>query len=87
METKLLYQPLDKVEADALVCVLYEGDPAPAELKFAGAWLACLFVMARGNIFAAFGMDHVILATVCGTVGGCAFGDLKYSAIFCWKSS
>src|SRR5580704_14945765 len=39
METKLLYQPLDKVEADAVVFVLYEGDPAPAELKFASAWL------------------------------------------------
>src|SRR5580692_7949819 len=39
METKLLYQPLDKVEADAVVFVLYEGEPAPAELKFAAAWL------------------------------------------------
>jgi leucyl aminopeptidase len=39
METKLLYQPLDKVEADAVVFVLYEGEPAPAELKFASAWL------------------------------------------------
>ncbi|HLW77523.1 MAG TPA: M17 family peptidase N-terminal domain-containing protein, partial [Bryobacteraceae bacterium] len=39
METKLLYQPLDKVEADALVCVLYEGDSSPAELKFAAAWI------------------------------------------------
>jgi len=41
----------------------------PAAEKFAGAWLACLLVMARGNIFAAFSVDHVILATVCGTVG------------------
>src|SRR5580658_6469415 len=39
METKLLYQPLDKVEADAVVFVMYEGDPASAELKFASAWL------------------------------------------------
>lgn len=41
----------------------------PAAEKFAGAWLACLLVMARGNIFAAFSMDHILLATVCGTVG------------------
>jgi leucyl aminopeptidase len=39
METKLLYQPLDKVEADAVAFVLYEGESAPAELKFASAWL------------------------------------------------
>jgi hypothetical protein len=25
--------------------------------------------MARGNVFAAFSVDHVVLATVCGTVG------------------
>jgi hypothetical protein len=41
----------------------------PAAEKFAGAWLACLLVMARGNVFAAFSMDHILLATVCGTVG------------------
>ncbi len=39
METKLLYQPLDKVEADAIAFVVYEGEVAPAELKFASAWL------------------------------------------------
>jgi hypothetical protein len=37
--------------------------------KFAGAWLACLLVMARGNVFAAFSLDHIILATICGSVG------------------
>lgn len=37
--------------------------------KFAGAWLACLLVMARGNIFAAFSAEHIMLATICGTVG------------------
>jgi uncharacterized YccA/Bax inhibitor family protein len=37
--------------------------------KFCGAWLACLLVMARGNVFAAFDIEHVLLATVCGTVG------------------
>jgi len=42
----------------------------PAVEKFAGAWLACLLVMARGNIFAAFSADHLVRATVCGTVGG-----------------
>ena len=41
----------------------------PAIEKFAGAWLACLLVMARGDVFAAFGFDHVMLATVCGSVG------------------
>jgi leucyl aminopeptidase len=39
MDTKLLYQPLDKIEADAVAVVLYENDPAPADLKFAAAWL------------------------------------------------
>jgi hypothetical protein len=41
----------------------------PAAEKFAGAWIACIFVMARGNIFAAFSVEHVRLATVCGAVG------------------
>src|SRR5277367_4508008 len=39
METKLLYQTLDKVEADAVVVVLFEDDPAPADLKFASEWI------------------------------------------------
>ena len=39
METKLLYQPFDKIEADAVAVVLFEDEPAPAELKFASAWL------------------------------------------------
>jgi len=41
----------------------------PAAEKFAGAWLACFLVMARGNIFAAFSLEHALLATICGTVG------------------
>lgn len=45
------------------------GFVRPAAEKFAGAWLACLFVMARGNIFAAFDAEHMLLATECGTVG------------------
>src|ERR1700689_269243 len=39
METKLLYQTLDKVEADAVVVVLFEDDPAPSDLKFAAEWI------------------------------------------------
>jgi hypothetical protein len=41
----------------------------PGIEKFCGAWLACLLVMARGNVFAAFTPEHIILATICGTVG------------------
>ena len=41
----------------------------PAAEKFAGAWLACFLVMARGNIFAAFSFEHALLASVCGIVG------------------
>ena len=44
----------------------------PAIEKFCGAWLACLLVMARGNIFLAFSAEHLVLATVCGTVGALA---------------
>jgi leucyl aminopeptidase len=39
METKLLYQSLDKTEADAVAVVLFEEEPAPPELKFAAAWI------------------------------------------------
>jgi leucyl aminopeptidase len=39
METKLLYQSLAHVEADAVALVLFEEETAPAELKFAAAWL------------------------------------------------
>ena len=39
METKLLYQPLDRVEADAVAIVLFEDEAAPPELKFAAAWI------------------------------------------------
>jgi hypothetical protein len=37
--------------------------------KFAGAWLACFLVMARGDILAAFNPEHLLRASVCGTVG------------------
>jgi hypothetical protein len=36
--------------------------------KFAGAWLACFLVMARGNVLAAFSFEHARLASICGTV-------------------
>jgi leucyl aminopeptidase len=39
METKLLYQPLAQVEADAVAIILFEEEAAPADLKFASAWL------------------------------------------------
>jgi hypothetical protein len=41
----------------------------PAIEKFAGAWLACFLVMARGNILAAFSFEHLRLASICGIVG------------------
>jgi uncharacterized membrane protein YeaQ/YmgE (transglycosylase-associated protein family) len=41
----------------------------PAAEKFAGAWLACFLVMARGDIFAAFSFEHIRLASICGIVG------------------
>ena len=41
----------------------------PAAEKFAGAWLACFLVMARGNILVAFSFEHARLATICGVVG------------------
>jgi leucyl aminopeptidase len=39
METKLLYQTLAQVEADAVAVVLFEEETSPADLKFASAWL------------------------------------------------
>ena len=45
------------------------GLARPAVEKFAGAWLACFLVMARGNVFVAFSLEHMLLATICGIVG------------------
>jgi len=45
------------------------GLARPAAEKFGGAWLACFLVMTRGNVFAAFSLEHIMLATICGTVG------------------
>jgi hypothetical protein len=44
------------------------GLARPAAEKFAGAWLACFLVMARGNVLAAFSFEHAFLASVCGIV-------------------
>jgi uncharacterized membrane protein YeaQ/YmgE (transglycosylase-associated protein family) len=41
----------------------------PAVEKFAGAWLACFLVMARGDFARAFSFEHAQLASVCGVVG------------------
>jgi hypothetical protein len=45
------------------------GLAGPAAGKFAGAWLSCFMVMARGNIPAILDRQHVLVATVCGIVG------------------
>jgi hypothetical protein len=37
--------------------------------KFAGSWLACFLVMARGDFAAAFSFEHARLASICGTIG------------------
>ncbi len=39
MESKLVSQAFDRVEADALAVMLFEDEAAPAELKSATAWL------------------------------------------------
>jgi hypothetical protein len=45
------------------------GLARPALEKFAGAWLACFLVMARGDVLGAFSLEHVGLASICGSVG------------------
>jgi hypothetical protein len=54
---------------DAFGDLRASGLARPAAEKFAGAWLACFLVMARGNVFAAFSLEHALIATVCGIVG------------------
>jgi hypothetical protein len=53
---------------DAFDDLRTRGFARPAAEKFAGAWLACFLVMARGNIFAAISFEHAFLASVCGIV-------------------
>ena len=54
---------------DAFDDLRTSGLARPAAEKFAGAWLACFLVMARGNIFTAFSFEHARLASNCGIVG------------------
>src|SRR5262245_65152820 len=54
---------------DALSDLRDSGLVRPAVEKFAGAWLACFLVMARGNVLAAFSFEHARLASICGIVG------------------
>jgi hypothetical protein len=54
---------------DALYDIRESGLVRPAAEKFAGAWLACFLVMARGNVLAAFSFEHARLASICGIVG------------------
>ena len=39
METKLINQPFEQVQADALVLVVYEDQAAPTEIGQLSAWL------------------------------------------------
>jgi hypothetical protein len=41
----------------------------PAAEKFAGAWLACFLVMTRSDVLRALSFEHVLRASICGTVG------------------
>jgi hypothetical protein len=59
---------MTSLKADALI-LRSSGLARPAVEKFCGAWLACFLVMARGNVFAAFSLEHILLATICGSVG------------------
>ena len=43
--------------------------PRAALEKFAGAWLACILVMSRGNFADAFTIEHIQTAFICGVVG------------------
>jgi len=54
---------------DSLHDLRESGLVRPAAEKFAGAWLACFLVMARGNVLAAFSFEHARLASICGIVG------------------
>src|SRR5437016_11420073 len=44
----------------------------PAAEKFAGAWLACFLVMARGDVLAGLSFEHIRLDSICGIVGAAA---------------
>jgi hypothetical protein len=62
-------QPMANLKLNALFTLLQPGGIARAAAeKFAGAWLACFLVMARGDVFAALNLEHARLASVCGAV-------------------
>src|SRR5437763_16000617 len=61
--------PSPKFSALAFEDLRAGGLARPAAEKFAGAWLACFLVMARGNIFAGLSFEHARLASICGIVG------------------
>jgi hypothetical protein len=58
---KLSATLLDDPRAGGLVRIAAE--------KFAGSWLACFLVMARGDFAAAFSFEHARLASICGAIG------------------
>src|SRR5262245_65650228 len=66
---------------DSLYDLRERGLVRPAAEKFAGAWLACFLVMARGNVLAAFSFEHARLASICGTVGAVISRQATISAI------
>ena len=53
---------------DAVLDRRASGLARPAVEKFAGAWLACLLVIARGNILSSLSVDHSLIANICGIV-------------------
>lgn len=61
--------PSLKLEAGPYDGVRQEGLARAAVEKFVGAWLACFLVMARGDLAAAFSIEHMRLASICGIVG------------------
>lgn len=61
--------PSLKLSADAFGDLRQPGIARAALEKFVGAWLACFLVMARGDLAAAFSLEHARLASMCGVVG------------------
>jgi hypothetical protein len=61
--------PSAKSATLAFVDLRASGFVRPAAEKFAGAWLACFLVMTRSDVLRALSFEHVLRASVCGTVG------------------
>jgi hypothetical protein len=74
MESRLVYQPLDRVEADAVAIILCEEEPPPAELKFATAWLDELRAsgefVGKSDELAVLHQPHGLTAKRLAVVGG-----------------